>query len=133
MKTIFAFCIALLSLSGIYAQTTDPGDKVFTIVQSKPNFNGDLNKWLSDHIVYPKDARNANIQGTVYISFIVEKNGSVSSVKVMRGVQDGRSLENEAVRVVSAMPAWAPGMQDGNPVRVSYMIPIRFVLADNAK
>jgi periplasmic protein TonB len=137
MKTILIFCIVVLgymSLSAQNVQLNPPpvnNDKVYSIVQSKPNFNGDLSKWLADNIVYPKDARDANIQGTVYISFVVEKNGSVSTVKVMRGVQGGRSLENEAVRVVSAMPAWTPGMQDGNPVRVQYNLPIRFVLQNN--
>lgn len=134
MKSILAFCIALFSFSSVYSQSAQPTpdpDKVYSIVQSQPKFPGDLNKYLSDNIKYPEDARLSNIQGTVYVSFIVEKNGSVSTVKILRGVQGGRSLENEAIRVVSAMPAWTPGVQNGNPVRVQYNLPIHFMLADN--
>jgi protein TonB len=134
MKTILVFCISLLSFAGLYAQKLPPAadtGKVFTFVQQKPQFPGDIYKWLSDNIQYPEDAHKNNIQGAVYVSFIVEKNGSVSGIKVLRGVQGGSSLENEAVRVVSIMPAWTPGMQNGHPVRVSYMLPIHFTLSNS--
>jgi protein TonB len=132
IKIIFAFCFALLGFSNIYSQpaqiTSDP-DKVYTIVQTKPEFPGNINKYLADNIVYPNDAKANNIQGTVYVTFVVEKDGSVSGVKVLRGV--ATSLDNESVRVVSAMPKWMPGMQNGHAVRVQYMVPIHFMLSDD--
>lgn len=135
MKTILVFCISLLGFTNLYSQksasTSDTG-KVFTMVQQKPQFQGDIYKWLGDNIRYPEDAQKNNIQGTVYVNFIVEKDGSVSGIKVLRGVQGGSSLEDEAVRVVSIMPTWAPGMQNGHSVRVSYMLPIHFTLVNNS-
>jgi len=134
MKTILIFCISLLGFTSMYSQNIQPADapdKVYTTVQQKPEFPGDINKFLSDNIKYPQDARANNIQGTVYVQFVVEKDGSVSSAKVLRGVQGGTSLESEAMRVVSSMPKWTPGMQNGNAVRVAYLLPIRFAL-DNS-
>jgi len=135
MKTLLAFCIMLLGFSNIYSQSTQPAadtSKAYSVVQSKPVFQGDINQYLADNIVYPKDAQANNIQGTVYVSFIIEKDGSVSTVTVLRGVQGGRSLENEAVRVISGMPKWTPGQQNGHAVRVQYMIPIHFRLKDDS-
>jgi TonB family protein len=108
----------------------DKGDSTspFTIVQQMPKFKGDLNKYLSDSLRYPEVEREANISGRVYITFIVEKNGDVSNVKVLRGVPGGPGLDKEAVRVVSRMPAWNPGLQDGKPVRVQFNLPIQFEL-----
>lgn len=104
----------------------DDADKVFMIVQQQPKFPGDINKWLSDHIDYPEQAKDANIQGTVFVSFIVEKDGGVSGVKILRGVNS--YLDNEALRVITKMPKWSPGQQNGHSVRVQYNVPIRFVL-----
>ncbi len=102
-------------------------DKVFSAVQQMPKFMGDdIGIWLTNHIKYPDEAKNANIQGTVFVSFIVERNGSVSNIKILRGVEGGKMLDNEAIRVVSLMPKWMPGMQDGKPVNVQYMLPIHF-------
>jgi len=132
MKTIIAFCIILLGFSNVYSQTTQPvadNDKVFTIVQQKPEFPGSINDWLAQNINYPPDARKSNIQGTVYVSFIVEKDGSVSNAKVLRGANS--LLDNESLRVISIMPKWTPGMQNGHNVRVQYMVPIHFMLKDD--
>jgi len=104
----------------------DDDNKVFMIVQQAPKFPGDVEKWLGDHIDYPEQAKDANIQGTVFVSFIVEKDGSVSAVKIARGVNS--YLDNEALRVVTKMPKWAAGQQNGHSVRVSFTVPIRFVL-----
>jgi len=104
------------------------GDPVLTIVQVMPKFPGNVSEYLSNKIHYPEYERKKNITGTVYINFIVEKDGSVSNVRVLKGVPNGLGLDNEAVRVVSGMPKWTPGTQNGRPVRVSYNIPIRFAL-----
>ncbi|HSY75576.1 MAG TPA: energy transducer TonB [Bacteroidia bacterium] len=106
----------------------DDANKVFLVVQQMPAFPGDVNKYLADHINYPEVEKEAQITGTVYINFVVEKDGSISNVKVLKGVPGGPGLDKEAVKVISAMPKWSVGMQNGHPVRVSYNIPIRFVL-----
>jgi len=103
-------------------------NQVFTIVQQMPAFPGDVNKYLAKNIHYPEAEMKAQITGTVYVNFIVEKDGSLSNVKVLKGIADGPGLNKEAIRVISAMPKWSVGMQNGNAVRVSYNIPIRFVL-----
>jgi protein TonB len=99
---------------------------VFTICQQMPKFKGDLNTYLSENIRYPEAERKAGTTGTVYITFVVEKNGSVTGVKVLRGVVNGPGLDAEGVRVISSMPAWTPGMQNGNVIRVQYNLPIHF-------
>lgn len=104
----------------------DDANKIFTIVQQKPAFPGDINKWLSEHIEYPEQAKEANIQGTVWVSFVVERDGSISSVTILRGVN--QLLNNEATKKVSSMPRWTPGQQNGHAVRVQYTLPVRFVL-----
>jgi TonB family protein len=129
MKTIVAFCAIILGFSSAYSQSAQPTpdpDKVYTVVQQKPNFSGDINKFLVDNIKYPEDARKKNIEGTVYVQFVVERDGSVSTVNVLRGAD--KLLDDEAVRVVSIMPKWTPGSQDGVPVRVQYVVPIHFKL-----
>ena len=108
-------------------------NKVFDVVEVQPSFPGGVSAlmaWLGENIQYPKVAEENGIQGRVVVSFVVEKDGSVSDVKVTRGVDP--SLDKEALRVVSSMPNWNPGMQDGEPVRVKYNLPLTFKL-DNPK
>jgi len=124
----FAFTLSFGD-SALKAQTTDASnDQIFTVVQQQPKFPGDLNTYLANNIKYPEKERNSNITGTVFITFVVEKDGSVSGVKVLRGVPGGPGLDAEAVRVITATPKWKPGQQNGQPVRVQYSIPIRFKL-----
>ena len=87
---------------------------------------GQLMKYLSENIKYPKEALGKSIQGRVYINFIVEPDGHVSNVKVIRGI--GGGCDEEAVRVVKAMPKWKPGKQRGKAVPVYYNLPINFKL-----
>ena len=77
-------------------------------------------------MVYPKIAKESGITGTVYVQFVVEANGSISNVKLARGI--GGGCDEEAMRVVKAMPKWKPGKQNGRPVRVSFTLPIKFLL-----
>lgn len=72
-------------------------------------------------------ARESGIQGTVYVTFVVERNGNVTDVRVLRGI--GGGCDEEAVRVIKAMPKWNPGKQRGKPVRVQFNMPIKFTLA----
>ena len=107
-------------------------DGVFQIVDEMPRFpDGEtkLMEYIAQNISYPQEARDKGIDGRVFIGFVVEKDGSVSNVKVLRGI--GGGCDEEAVRVVSSLPKWKPGIMDGEPVRVSYQIPINFKLTEN--
>ena len=103
--------------------------KVYEIVDQMPEYPGGLTalmNYLRANIRYPEAAQKAGIEGRVIVSFIVEPNGSVSNVKIVRGVDS--NLDQEALRVVSEMPNWTPGKQGGNAVRVRYSLPIAFKL-----
>ncbi|MFA5418091.1 MAG: energy transducer TonB [Bacteroidales bacterium] len=103
--------------------------EIFTVVESMPDFPGGMGKlmsYLATNIKYPPLAKESGIQGRVFINFVVEPDGSISQVKVLRGI--GGGCDEEAVRVVKAMPKWKPGMQRGKPVRVSYNLPVKFTL-----
>lgn len=99
----------------------------FVPAEDMPQFPN-LQSWVAKHIKYPELAKEYGIQGKVYIQFVVEKDGSVSNVKVMRSVD--ASLDKEAIRVIQSMPKWTPGKQRGKPVRVSYNMPIYFQLSN---
>ena len=102
---------------------------VFTVVESMPKFPGGergLLKYLADNIRYPEMARESGIQGRVFVSFIVETDGSISDIRVLRGI--GGGCDEEAIRVVEYMPEWIPGKQRNKLVRVQFNLPIRFVL-----
>ena len=104
-------------------------DEVFKVVEVDPEFPGGeeaLYKYLAENIKYPVMAKNNKIEGRVYITFVIEKDGTVSDAKVLRSVNE--ELDAEALRVINAMPKWKPGTQRGVPVRVQYNIPISFKL-----
>ncbi|WP_298642578.1 energy transducer TonB [uncultured Prevotella sp.] len=104
-------------------------DKVFDVVEQQPQYPGGmgaLNHWLGSNIKYPVMAAENGIEGRVVVQFVVERDGSVSGVHVVRGVDP--SLDKEATRVVSAMPKWIPGKQNGSAVRVKYTVPVTFRL-----
>ncbi len=102
---------------------------VFTIVEEMPSFPGGedaRNKFLAENIKYPQQASENGIQGTVYVSFVVDSKGNVTDVKVLRGI--GGGCDEEAIRVVRSMPQWHPGKQNGKQVRVLFNMPIYFRL-----
>ena len=104
-------------------------DEVFKVVEVDPEFPGGeeaLYKYLAENIKYPEKAKNNKVEGRVYITFVIEKDGTVSDAKVLRSVNE--ELDAEALRVINAMPKWKPGTQRGVPVRVQYNIPISFKL-----
>ena len=103
--------------------------EIFTIVEEQPSFPGGeaaLMEFLGKNISYPPMAKESGIQGTVFVTFVVEPDGSVSNVKTLRGI--GGGCDEEAIRVVKNMPKWKPGKQRGKPVRVQFNLPIRFIL-----
>lgn len=104
-------------------------NKVFDVVEQQPSYPGGmgaLNQWLASNIKYPAMAAENGIEGRVVVQFVVERDGSVSGVHVVRGVDP--SLDKEATRVVSQMPKWIPGKQNGSAVRVKYTVPVTFRL-----
>jgi len=111
--------------------TTKAAPEVFSPVEIAADFPGGveaLYKWLSKNIKYPLSAREANIQGKVTITFVIEKDGSLSNFKIVKGVS--YAIDEEALRVMKLSPKWKPGMQNGRPVREQYTMPINFSLAD---
>ena len=111
------------------APKPEVANKVFDVVEEMPSFpggQGALMAFLSSNIKYPVVAQENGVQGRVIVGFVVEKDGSISDVKVMRSVDP--SLDREAQRVVKAMPKWKPGKQNGSAVRVKYTVPVVFRL-----
>ena len=110
--------------------TIAAADDVSTLrAESNPEFVGGmeaLSQYIVDNIRYPEQAKNDSTQGTVFVRFVVESDGSVADAEVLRGI--GSGCDEEALRVVKAMPKWKPGRVNGNPVRVQYTLPITFKL-----
>ena len=114
---------------GTFTPNTPEEDRAFDVVEQMPEFPGgaaEMMKFLSMNVKYPASAEKDSIQGRVIATFIVEKDGTVSSPKVVKHVSD--DLDAEAVRVIELMPKWKPGRQSGREVRVKYTIPITFRL-----
>lgn len=104
-------------------------EEVFVVVEDMPQFPGGVNalkKFIGNNVKYPKEAHKKGIDGRVFVGFVVDEEGNVTRVKVLRPVDP--LLDAEAIRVVQAMPQWKPGKQKGKPVKVSYTIPINFAL-----
>ena len=102
---------------------------VFTFAQVMPQFPGgqeELKKYLAKNIVYPRMAQENGIDGTVVVNFTVGKDGTISDIKIAKPVN--KDLDKEAIRVVTGMPNWKPGNNNGNPVKVSFMLPIKFTI-----
>ncbi len=104
---------------------------VYKSVQQQPEFVGEgrsQHKYLARNFRYPKSAMENNIQGKVFVKFIVEKDGTLTNIEILKGISNCKECNEEALRLVRGMPKWEPGKQNGNPVRVSYQIPIIFKL-----
>jgi protein TonB len=104
-------------------------EQVFTVVEQQPEFNGGmaaLGQYLGKNLRYPAAAQRANVSGRVFVSFVVNTDGSIQDVSVLKGL--GFGTDEEAIRVIKAMPKWRPGKQSGRPVRVKYNLPINFTL-----
>ncbi|MBS7566621.1 energy transducer TonB [Mucilaginibacter sp. Bleaf8] len=131
-----AGCILTLTLMLSYnisrAQQKSTGNEVFTSVEHTPEFPGGMEafyQYLGKNIRYPAPARDKNITGRVIVTFIVEKDGSLSDVKAVRSPD--QSLANEAKRVIAASPKWKPGTQNNHVVRVQYTVPVQFSIIKN--
>jgi TonB family protein len=137
MKKLLFTCVIALSMTALatgqadtsYVRPTGDDNTIFTVVQQMPKFPGDVYQWITQHLNYPKEAVDNKIQGVVYVTFIIEKDGSVSHVAVLRDVNP--LLDTAAVQCVRQMPRWSAGMQNGHAVRVQYNIPINFEIKEN--
>ncbi|GGD73110.1 hypothetical protein GCM10011514_41510 [Emticicia aquatilis] len=106
-------------------------EEIFTTVEENPSFEGGVKKmyeFIGRNLRYPEPARRANVQGKVFVKFIVRKDGTVSDLQVLKGV--GFGCDEETVRVIGSMPKWNPGKQNGKPVSVYFTMPVNFVLED---
>ena len=131
-KFIIMALMAVFGLTTVSAQKTvvaQKNQKVFDIVEQMPEYPGGqaaLFEYLSKNIKYPADAEKKKVEGKVFVTFVVDADGKITDVSLMRKVFP--SLDAEAVRVISAMPNWIPGKQKGQVVRVKYTVPIMFRL-----
>ena len=122
----------VLKAKEVIAQPEPPKEeetKVFDVVEQMPSFSGGpsaLMQFLSSNIKYPVVAEENGVQGRVVCTFVVERDGSITDVRVIKSVDP--SLDKEAVRVVKSMPKWIPGKQNGSAVRVKYTVPVTFRL-----
>jgi TonB family protein len=105
-------------------------DSVYKVVKTMPEYPGGINEllnYIGQNINYPEEAKKDSIQGKVFVQFVIEKDGSVSGTKILRGI--GSGCDEESLRVINAMPKWKPGLdEEGNAVRVEYTIPIKYTL-----
>jgi protein TonB len=104
-------------------------EEPFTVVEQMPKFPGgdaEMYKYLSKNVKYPRQASQNNIEGTVYVQFVISSEGGISEVRVLKGI--GYGCDEEAIRVVSKMPSWNPGKQAGRAVPVRFTLPIKFKL-----
>ncbi|MBW6536903.1 MAG: M56 family metallopeptidase [Mariniphaga sp.] len=121
--------LLLVKKEVVTPKTLDTEEQIFFIVEDMPEFPGgelELRKFIANNIEYPKAAQENGIQGKVYVTFVVDKNGEVANARIARGVDP--ALDQEALRVVNSLPKWMPGKQRGQNVNVSYTVPINFAL-----
>jgi len=123
------WAVALLLITSTVFAQTDNASEVFTSVEESPRFPGGIEKFyafVGKNVTYPAKARQEKIQGKVIATFIVEKDGSLSNIKVLRSPSE--DLATEAQRVLSQSPKWLPGKQNDHVVRVQYTLPVMFSL-----
>ena len=110
-----------------YSQSKEQDDAVYSIVSEQPSFPEgmqEMMKFISENRKYPAEAKAKDIHGKVIVAFVVERDGSLSDVKIRRGI--GYGCDEEAIRLIKSMPKWTPGKQNGKAVRVSMMLPVSF-------
>lgn len=104
---------------------------VYSVVEEMASYQGGheaMLKFLNENINYPENAKESSVEGTVYVGFIIDENGKLGDIKVLRGI--GNGCDEEAIRIVKLMPVWKPGRQAGKAVKVQYTLPVRFKLND---
>jgi TonB family protein len=138
MKNVIKIIVIFILLNGIARSQNDstknaqiPAKQVYTYVEQMPSFPGydqGMTNYLSTNLKYPMEAQKKSIEGRVYVSFVVNEDGKVSDVTILRGI--GGGCDQEAKRVVERMPNWNPGKQNGRAVAVKYNLPIQFKIQE---
>ncbi|MBL7923652.1 MAG: energy transducer TonB [Bacteroidia bacterium] len=126
---LFLLTLPLAAFSQRLPEKDPKNEHVFVYTEKMPVFPGGeeaLYDYIKTHLRYPDSLAGKNIQGKVYLTFIVSEKGKISDVEVLRGVQ--RDLDQEAVRMIQSMPDWIPGEQSGVPVKVRFSLPVYFKL-----
>jgi protein TonB len=131
------FCLLFCFNQSLFAQSVVAKDlllrkpkqtgEIYTVVDKQPSFPGGqkaLGQYVRQHLVYPKKARNAGLSGRVFLAFVVNTDGSIQNVELLKGLS--MDCDEEAIRLVKRMPKWTPGKLDGKIVRVKYNLPIAF-------
>ena len=129
LSVLFISIICFMAIARASAQQITDRDDIYTEVEVLPAFKGGFEGlvfYMGDHLKYPVEARNANVQGKVMTEFVVEKDGTLSGISVKRGI--GSGCDEEAIRVLKTMPPWSPGLKDGKVVRTRMVLPIAFAL-----
>ena len=132
-KLIVMLVLAVLCSGYAMAQIVVVDEEIFLVVENEPEFPGgsdSLYAYIARNIKYPETAKKEKIEGRVFVTFVIEKDGQVSSAKILRDI--GGGCGEEAIRVVKSMPKWKPGTQRGNPVRVQFNLPVSFMLGKDA-
>jgi periplasmic protein TonB len=141
MKTLLFISLFILSFAS-FGQTTptvadtSKEEPPLIIVEEQAVFPGgfaELYKFIGKNFKYPKAEEKAGIEGTIHLTFIIEKDGSISSIQILRGITLGPGLNAEAVRVISIMPKWIPAKNNGHIVRCQFTLPIKCTLGDKKK
>ncbi|MEI7596411.1 MAG: energy transducer TonB [Bacteroidota bacterium] len=131
MKYLLFACLCLIQFVGFGQENIKMLNKDSVVsleFEVSPTFQGgadSLRNFLIRNVQYPEVAKQNEIHGVVYVGFVIEKDGLISNVKVLRGI--GGGCDEEAIRVVKLMPKWNPGYSKGKPVRVSFVVPIKFM------
>lgn len=131
-KLLLMSLMAIFCLTTVSAQKTvvsQKNDKVFDVVEQMPEYPGGMQalfEFLKQNIKYPEDAQKQKVEGRVLAKFVVETDGSISNIEVVKHAFP--SLDAEAERVIQSMPKWMPGKQKGQPVRVKFVLPVSFNL-----
>jgi len=124
-----SFLIIERNIQNLNLSVSSSTDKVYTIVEDQPKYIGGLDKmreFISNNMQYPDKARQQGIQGSVFVSFIVDGTGAISDVQIVKGISP--ECNDEAIRIVKLMPNWIPGTQDGKNVKVRFVLPFKFAL-----
>ncbi len=135
-KIIFKYCPNKFYFAKNEDGSIDSTIHFYTIIEQMPEFPGGANgliNYIQENFRYPTESRLNNVMGTVYLTFIILADGTITRVKIKRGIPGGEDLEQEAIRLVKSMPNWIPGKQNGKFVNVQFQLPIKCQLTDYHK
>jgi protein TonB len=130
-RFLFVLVVFMLTKNITHAQNNTSNDSIYNFenLDKEPVFNegnGDLNEFIKKNIMYPKQSRKDQIEGKVYVQFVIEKNGKVTNIKILKGLNE--DCNKEVIRIVDKMPRWKPGEKNNQPVRTFFNLPVKFSL-----